>query len=272
MMKKSGRKHRSALRLYVGKKIYSLLRHLQWFLHRGDFAATIQAERLPQVIATHHSPLIRDLKNVEMQYQYNKVKNIKIAIEKLNGLVIEPGETFSFWRQIGRTTRRKGYKMGFILEQGKVKPGIGGGLCQLSNLIYWMTLHTPLEVVERHRHSYDVFPDTNRLLPFGSGATVSYNYVDLQIKNNSAQTYQLVLEVDDEHLRGRWLSEFPIDVGYQVVEEGHRIQHETSGIYSRSNKIYRRTFEKGSQKTIDYQLIAENYALMMYTPLLNEAP
>ena len=49
----------------------------------------------------------------------------------------------------------------------------GGGLCQLSNLIYWMTLHTPLTITERYRHSYDVFPDSNRTQPFGSGEPAS---------------------------------------------------------------------------------------------------
>ena len=72
---------------------------------------------------------------------------------------------------------------GMVLHNGGFKPGVGGGLCQLSNLIYWMTLHTPLTVVERWRHSYDVFPDAERTQPFGSGATVAYNHIDLQIRN-----------------------------------------------------------------------------------------
>ena len=59
-----------------------------------------------------------------------------------------------------------------LLKNGTVQYGCGGGLCQLSNLIFWMTLHTPLEVKERHRHGYDVFPDSNRTQPFGSGAIV----------------------------------------------------------------------------------------------------
>ena len=69
-----------------------------------------------------------------------------------------------------------------VLHYGSFQTGIGGGLCQLSNLIYWMTLHTPLTVTERYRHSFDVFPDSRRTQPFGSGATCSYNYLDLQIK------------------------------------------------------------------------------------------
>ena len=74
----------------------------------------------------------------------------------------------------------------------------------MSNLIYWLTLHTPLTVIERHRHDYDVFPDSGRTQPFGSGATCVYNYIDLQIKNNTGQPYQLKLEITGDHLSGEW--------------------------------------------------------------------
>lgn len=62
-----------------------------------------------------------------------------------------------------------------ILYCGRVGTGVGGGLCQLSNLIYWMTIHTPLTIVERYKHSYDVFPDSNRTQPFSSVATCVNN-------------------------------------------------------------------------------------------------
>lgn len=87
-----------------------------------------------------------------------------------------------------------------ILMDGGFQAGIGGGLCQLSNLIFWMPLHTTLTVVERHRHRYDVFPDSNRTQPFGSGATCYYPYVDLMIRNDTQDEYQLKLEVTITHL------------------------------------------------------------------------
>ncbi|MCK9911052.1 VanW family protein, partial [Microbacteriaceae bacterium K1510] len=87
--------------------------------------------------------------------------------------------------------------------------GVGGGLCQLSNLIYWMTLHTPLTVTERYRHSYDVFPDAERTLPFGSGATCYYNYLDLQISNLTEQPFQLQIALTESHLAGEWRANLP---------------------------------------------------------------
>ena len=78
-----------------------------------------------------------------MQYQYNKITNLRLAAARLDGVVLRPGETFSYWRLIGRPSRRKGYLDGIVLFCGTFRPGVGGGLCQMSNLIFWMTLHTP---------------------------------------------------------------------------------------------------------------------------------
>lgn len=134
---------------------------MKWYLERSKFAAKQEPSILPIEVNRHQTPLIRQLKNVDMWMQTNKVIDLKLALQKVNGIVIQPGETFSYWKLIGRPSRRKGYVEGMVLFYGSFRSGIGGGLCQLSNLIYWITLHTPLEVTERHRHSYDVFPDSN---------------------------------------------------------------------------------------------------------------
>lgn len=63
--------------------------------------------------------------------------------------VLRPGEVFSYWKLIGKPARRKGYLDGMVLKSGAFHAGCGGGLCQLSNLIFWMTIHTPLTVTER---------------------------------------------------------------------------------------------------------------------------
>lgn len=154
-----------------------------------------------------------------------------------------------------------------VLFYGQFKTGIGGGLCQLSNLIYWITLHTPLIVKERHRHSFDVFPDANRTQPFGSGATCSYNYLDLKIYNPTNEPYQLVLKMDDDHLFGEWrkLKENPYT--YQIYEKNHVIKQEYWGGYVRHNSIYRKVFNQEGN-LMHYEFITENHALMMYQPFL----
>ena len=74
----------------------------------------------------------------------------------------------------------------------------------MTNLIYWMALHTELSITERWRHGFDVFPDEGRSQPFASGATCSYNYIDLQISNRTANTYQLRVWVEGDYLNGEW--------------------------------------------------------------------
>ena len=75
-----------------------------------------------------------------MQLQYNKITNLKIAAKEISGIVIKPGETFSFCKLVGLPTKKKGYLMGMELSFGKARPGIGGGICQIANLLNWLVL------------------------------------------------------------------------------------------------------------------------------------
>lgn len=260
-------RHRSALRLRAGRMYFTWRRHLAWLINRSTYARTRQPAGLPFRVFEHRTPLLRRLRHVDMQLQYNKITNLNIAAARLDGILVRPGETFSFWRLVGKPSRRKGYLEGMVLHNGTVCAETGGGLCQLSNLVYWMTLHTPLTVVERWRHDYDVFPDADRTQPFGSGATVAYNYVDLQVRNDTGDTYQLKVSVGDEYLCGEWRSEREPDRRYQVYEAGHRITHEPWGGYVRHNVLRRRVLDHNGTP-VDDQLITANHALMMYQPML----
>lgn len=258
---------RSKLRITLGTFYYRSKRYAEWCFGGTQFAKKRSKMVLPYQVATHQTPLLRRLKDVDMWLQYNKITNLKIALKRLNGIVIHPGETFSYWKLIGNPNRRKGYVEGMVLFYGGFKPGIGGGLCQLSNLIYWITLHTPLQITERHRHSYDVFPDANRTQPFGSGATCAYNYLDLRITNPTHEPYQLNLQITDEFLIGSWNSVVPQELRYEVYEKEHRITQEHWGGYMRHNLLYRRVWNE-QEELIGDEYITENHALMMYPPFL----
>ena len=260
---------RTNLRLFLGKCYFTLKRRLLWIKQSGNYACQKEDHTLlPCLVAAHKTPLLRPLKNVDMWLQHNKVNNLKLAIDRINGLIIAPGQTFSFWYLVGKPTRHKGYQKGIVLCNGSFKPGIGGGLCQLSNLIYWMTLHSPLTVKERWRHNYDVFPDAGRTQPFGSGATVVYNYIDLQIHNDTDSDYQLVLRLDEEYLHGEWRSEEAALHTYEVYEKEHLITQEWWGGYTRHNQLNRRVFNQCGQEIEDV-IISENHAIMMYSPMLD---
>lgn len=259
---------RSRLRLMLGKTYYTLSRYALWHSGKFKFAHKKLGEQLRYVHFSHKTPLLRELKDVDMQYQYNKIINLKSAVKKLDGIVIKPGETLSYWKLIGRPTAKKGYVPGMVLYCGSYTYGIGGGLCQLSNLLYWMTLHTPLTVVERYRHSFDVFPDSNRTQPFGSGATCVYPYRDLMIRNDTDDDFQLCVKVGDTDLEGEWRSDSIPRYKYEVTEKNHSFKSEYWGGFSRHNELYRNIYASDG-RFIDEEYITENHALMMYSPFLS---
>lgn len=258
---------RTALRIAMGKAYYRSQRYLKWLRMANQLATRRIAEPYEHRIAAHHTPLYRKLDQVDRSIQEAKIHNLRIAVKQLHGTVLEPGQVLSYWRLIGKPTAKKGYREGMILHYGKMQLGVGGGLCQLSNLLYWITLHSPLQVIERYRHSYDVFPDAQRTQPFGSGATCAYNYLDLMIHNPTDEPYQLWLTIGDQELHGEWRSTVPQRYTYEIVERNHRMTLEPWGGYMRHNELHRHTSTlDGAWLKEEY--ITENHALMMYAPLL----
>lgn len=260
---------RSWLRLRLGKAYYAGKRYLLWCSPRYHWASQRQSVSLPYIQTSHATPLYRHLRGEEMELQKNKVVNLQLAAARLNGVVLRPGETFSYWRLIGKPSRKKGYREGMVLFLGRIGSDVGGGLCQLSNLIFWMTLHTPLTVVERYRHSHDVFPDSNRIQPFGSGATCAYPHRDLMIRNDTDQCFQLCVRVGETHLEGEWRAEAPQKFQYEILERNARMDQASWGGYIRHNELFRRVFDLDGTLLREECLFA-NDAIMMYSPLLPE--
>jgi len=263
-------KIRSRIRQWLGGWYHRLNKYIYWNFGHVVFAEKQIQDRLSNCIFEHRTPLLRQLADTDMKLQHNKIHNLGIAIKSLNQLVVEPGQTLSYWRQIGEPTAAKGYLPGMVLQAGRVTAGVGGGLCQLSNLLFWLTIHTPLTITERWRHDYDVFPDCGRTQPFGSGATCDYPNVDLQITNNTGGRWQLVLKITDDHLVGEWRSDQPVGYRYRIVEKNHEIKSEFWGGYSRNNEIFRQVIDPTTGSVIKEEYITENHAVMMYNPLLGD--
>ena len=260
---------RNQLRRFFGKEFYIYKRKLDWLIKGYKFARISKNNKLEYSIIKHKSLLLRPLRNVDMYLQYNKVKNLKIAISHIDSVLIKPGETFSIWKLVGRPTKLKGYLDGLILHNGAISKGVGGGLCQLGNLIYWMALHSPLTIKERWRHSFDVFPDINRNIPFACGATLSYNYIDLQLQNNTDKIFQISLWLDDEYLNGEITCNEDLKLKYEIYETDHSIQHQWWGGYTRHNKIWKKVVNL-QNGLINDEFVCENNAIMMYNPLLDK--
>lgn len=252
----------------LGKYYYTLRRYQQWYGNKAVLSKERVQGYLEHELITHSSVLLRQLQGVDMQLQHNKTTNLQLARDCITGIVLQPNQTFSFWYLVGKPSRRKGYKVGLTLFNGQITSGYGGGLCQLGNLLFWMALHTPLKVTERWRHSYDVFPDVRRTLPFGSGATLAYNYIDLQITNPTQHCFQINLWLTPSHLHGSICSDAPTPYTYRVYEKHHCMRQQPWGGYTRHNQLFRQTVKKRDGTLIADELMVENHAIMMYDPLL----
>jgi vancomycin resistance protein VanW len=249
-----------------------LRRERQWWRDREQLrVVTGEIGGLTHLHAEHSSPTRRVLAGVEDAWQIGKETNLALACAALDGVVLAPGKRLSFWRRVGPPTARRGFVPGVVLSHGRVTTGVGGGLCQLTNLLYWMTLHTPLTIVERWRHSYDVFPDSGRSLPFASGATCAWPSLDLQIENRTSQSFRLAVAVADGELRGTWRSDSPPIHRYRVYEAEHLITNDGPGVHHRHNVLRRRVFDLGGDQIAD-ELVAQNHARMMYAPFLGAGP
>lgn len=230
------------------------------------FASLRSSEKLPYRVKKHQSVLIRKLGDSDLQLQYNKITNLAIALKKLDGILIRPGETFSFWKIVGLATKRKGYLPGMVLSLGEARAGIGGGLCQIANLIHWLVIHSPLTVVERYHHSFDPFPDDRRVLPFGSGATVFYNYIDYQFTNNTDYTFQIRLWLSHKCLEGDLRVDQNLDFAYHVFEKNHQFL-KIGDKYYRKNEIWRnKIIRRKSGEVLETERVTENFAEVKYVP------
>ncbi|MDI1241384.1 MAG: VanW family protein [bacterium] len=253
--------HPAIYKTRIGQK--RMFRRLGDASKRFRFASEVSTDDLKFTCKKHQSLLRRKLGNSDPQLQENKVGNLKIACPTIDGLLIRPGETFSFWQQLGEATEEKGYLEGMQLSRGEVVRGVGGGLCQLANLLYWMALHTPLEVVERHHHSFDPFPDENRALPFGSGAGVFFNYIDLRFNNPTDATFQIRLWLTGEHLKGSIRSDIETPNSYHVFERNHRFLNR-DGKNFRENEIWREVIDRTTGNRVREELVVSNFSEVKY--------
>ena len=175
-------------------------------LDRNQYAKTYSSLPLPHPMFRASWPLYDFKTGYEMAYQENKAYNCRMAAKKLDGLVIAPGETFSFWNCVRFYKHRCAYKDGFVFSDGRLQLLPGGGLCQMSSFLYWLFLHTPLTITEQHTHGIDLHLNMPGI-PQGIDAAVAEGWLDLKVKNNTAHTFQLLVAVDSHNMSGTVLSD-----------------------------------------------------------------
>ncbi len=131
----------------------------------------------------------------------NRIYNIQLAASRLNGILIKPGETFSFDKAVGDVSSLTGYKQAYVIQNGKTVLGDGGGVCQVSTTFFRAALDAGMPIVERHPHAYRVHyyeEDT----PPGIDAAIYTPNVDLKFKNDTGHyiLVQSYVDPDNEQL------------------------------------------------------------------------
>lgn len=244
-----------------------LLRDLKQWKSGLDYASHLDPTPLPHLVKGHTSLLMRQLHGVDPVLQQGKINNLRLAAQCINGLILQPGQCFSFWHLIGHPTQRKGYTDGLVIAGAQVRPGIAGGLCQLANMVHWLVLNSPLTVIELHHHSDALFPDDRRTVPFGTGTSVFYKNIDYQFQNTTDQPVQLLIWLNDTDLCGELRTTTPFPFRYRIVEENSHFVQEDDGWY-RVSKVYRRIIDRSSGQEIAKELVLDNHSKVMYDPSL----
>lgn len=247
----------------ISVKKENLKRHLQDLKRKENFAIDFQKEKLTYVVSERSSNMIKRAEGVDLASQFNKAKNIELACQKLNGLVIKPGEVFSFWKLVGKISEKKGYKAGRVIERNKLILGIGGGICNLANTINLLVIHSPLLITEFHTHSDALAPDETGRIPLNAGTSVSYNHIDYRFKNTTNQSFQLMLWCEGEVLHAALRSERELPYTYDILEENHHFTKEKEKFY-RISKIYKATLSKTSGDMVEKTLIWDNHSEVMF--------
>ena len=253
----------SPLAYRISARKSCMLRALRDCISGERFAAAREDAPLPALICRHSSLIRRTLGEVDPVLQDNKAVNLSLAAPKINGVLIRPGETFSFWRTVGAVSEKLGYKEGLVIKKNSFSSGIGGGLCQMANMIHYLVLNSPLEVTELHHHSDALFPDERRRVPFGTGTSILYNNVDYRFKNTTNQDIQLLTWCEDEEVLAEMRSERPFPYRYKLVEENHHFRME-DGVYYRISQVYRLVIDRETGEQVDKQLVLDNHSKVMY--------
>lgn len=254
----------SPLTYAISEKKCVAMRAVKNIFDAHSFAKTRSEEKLEYVIYKHNSLIRRRLGNVNMLLQENKAVNLSLSAPKVNKVLIRPGETFSFWYLVGSLSEKDGYREGLTIFSDHPSSGIGGGMCQMTNLIHWMILHSELTITEHHHHDQiDLFPDFNRTIPFGTGTSIMFNYLDYRFRNDTDITYQLIIYTTDEYLCGELRADKRQRYKYHIEAENVFFSREDGVVY-RNGDVYRIKVDRVTGDHTAKELIRHNHARVCY--------
>lgn len=256
-----------AYAISLHKEIFK--RHIKNLVSKEKFPAARTQEKLPVVVFSASNNMIKRGPGIDEQLQLNKADNIRLACSKMDGLIIRPGESFSFWHYVGKTSKKNGFAEGRVIVNGKLVAGTGGGLCNLANTLHLLVMHSPMTITELHHHSDALAPDPGGVrTPYSAGTSVNYNFVDFRFRNDTLQPVQLCTWCDGDILKAELRTTVEYPWTYSIVEEGHHFHKSASGSYYRISKIYRETIARESGEVIGRELKWDNRSKVMFDPAL----
>lgn len=186
---------------------------------------------LPYECSSTKTLMINDHSGYDILYQKNKVDNLKLVSKTLNKILIYPGETFSFCLLIQRVKKYGKYKDGLVLIDGKIVAKKGGGICQISNLLYYLFLMSPLTIIERHGHQVKSLPNNESDALEGVDATIHSGWLDLKVRNDTKDIYQIVIDFDSDYMYGCLLTNKLPHIDYEIINSNLKY-------FSKNDKIY----------------------------------
>ena len=215
------------LKRYIPKsfkiQLYQLKRKFVDILQKKKYATTIAPADIGKIQAEIQLPIMPS------PFFENKVHNLKIVQQKLNGILIYSGEYFSFWKTTGKASKENGFREGRNLVAGKLSQDTGGGICQFSSLLYYAALKSGFIITERHHHSIDIYKEDERYIPLGADCTVVYGFKDLQFINPYHFPVQLKSKIEGSSISLYILAEYDIpqhevDFEYHYEQNSVRVQ------------------------------------------------
>ncbi len=225
------------------------LRLAQWTLRPTLFAE-------PTLARTHAAPctsieervaLDRSDPHAEPAFERGKRHNVRLAASAFDGVALEPGRVFSFWRTLGPALASRGFVAGMELRGGCILPSIGGGLCLLSNALFRLALRADFVIVERHGHSLEAVPLAEGEL-WGADATVAFAHIDLRFAPREG-SWVLRANVTDTHLALTLESDCVPSHAVELCNESLSIERDASGTIRTGALVRRRTDRRGAVHT-----------------------
>ena len=241
---------------------------------KNRYAARQIETLLPQKVFESSCPMYNTATGFDMVYQENKVFNLKLAAATLDKLLIAPGETFSFWNRVRGADRQTPYREALAEVDGNLITQYGGGLCQISNLLCWLCLHTPLTMVERHGHDKKEFPEPPSDAPMGVDATVAEGWLDFKVRNDTDDIFQLSIAFDEQHIIGRVLTDRDSGKVWRVTNRDLKYTRESDGIFEEVD-VVQQVYDLAENRCLQEKTVYRNRCRIAYqlppdTPIIRK--